>query len=160
MAVWLSLKGMSSNKPEEGKSEKKSKKGNILYKNISYCPISGRVAVLKPVIDKVSLTYKLDDSDPTLKPAVIESLLQEAEEKGHFKSAGQFQSGAVKYAASVKLVVPPDGEEVLVQAGPKKPGLKHDLLSNLIQRGSVPQASPKIWAAWGDALAKSGLIQA
>ena len=130
MPVWLALKGVSSNKQkeiEESHKDKKSKIGKILHKNISYCPIVGRVAVLKPVVDKVSITYKMDGSDPTLMPALVEALLLEAEQKVHFKSAGQFQTGAVQYKASVKLVVPPDGEEVLVQAGPKKPGLAHDL---------------------------------
>ena len=118
-AIWI-----ASNKQEyvdgigvEGKGIKKTQ---IPFKDISYIPIPGRVAVLKPLIDKVSLTYKTPSGDPALKPAVIEGLLLDAGDKENtqFKTAGQFQSGAVKYAASVKLIVPPNSEEVLVQAGP------------------------------------------
>ena len=132
MPLWLLLKGLSSNKQDiESKIDieigKKDKKGKILSKDIAYCPITGQVAVLKPVIDKVSIVYKMGGSDPDLMPGLVEGLLLDAEDKTDFKSAGHIQTGAVTYKASVKLVVPPNGEEVLLQAGPKKAGLAHDL---------------------------------
>jgi hypothetical protein len=43
-------------------------------KKISYIPIKGQVAVLKPIIDKISITYKI--ADPDLLKALIEGLLQ------------------------------------------------------------------------------------
>ena len=126
MPLVVVLKGLSSNKQEIDNKDKKSKKGTIRYKDISYVPIAGRVAVLKPIIDKVSIVYKVGGSDPDLMPGLIQGLLLDAEDKADFKSAGHVQTGKVTYKASVNLVVPPNGEEVLIQAGPKK-STAHDL---------------------------------
>ena len=123
MPVYLVIEGVSSNKQEEGEEKKK---GKIELSEISYCPIKGRVAVLKPIIDKITITHKIADNELTA--ALVESLLQEADkEQGHFKKAAQFKSGAVSYRASVNLIVPPGDAQVLIQAGPKKKGITHAL---------------------------------
>ena len=122
MPVYLVIEGVSSNK-QEGEEKKEVK---IELSEISYCPISGRVAVLKPIIDKITITHKIADNELTA--ALVESLLQEADkEQGHFKKAAQFKSGAVSYRASVNLIVPPGDAHVLIQAGPKKKGITHAL---------------------------------
>ena len=122
MPVYLVIEGVSSNK-QEGEEKKK---GKIELSEISYCPIEGRVAVLKPFIDKITITHKIADKELTA--ALVESLLQEADkEQGHFKKAAQFKSGAVSYRASVNLIVPPGDAQVLIQAGPKKKGITHAL---------------------------------
>jgi hypothetical protein len=122
MPVYRVIEGVSSNK-QEGEEKKK---GKIESSEISYCPIKGRVAVLKPFIDKITITHKIADEE--LVKTLVESLLQEADkEQGHFKKAAQFKSGAVSYKASVSLIVPPGDAQVLLQAGPKKKGTAHAL---------------------------------
>ena len=66
MPVNVILKGVSSNKQSH-------KQGKVNAKEICYYPIAGRVAALVPFIDKISITYKIDDADLT--HAVVESLL-------------------------------------------------------------------------------------
>ena len=120
MPGYLVIEGVSSNK-QEGEKTGEKKKGKIELSEISYCPIKGRVAVLKPFIDKITITYKIADQELTA--TLVESLLQEADkEQGHFKKAAQFKTGAVSYGASVNLIVPPGDAQVLIQAGPKKKG--------------------------------------
>lgn len=128
MPILYIIKGVSSNKQGEiglngNKIEQKTAK--IAVEDISYLAAGERVAVLRPVLDKIAITYQIPE--PDLAGAVIESLLQEAEAKQNFKSAPQFKSGAMKYAASTKLIMPFSGAETLVQAGPKKSGVKHGL---------------------------------
>jgi hypothetical protein len=52
MPIYYVINGVSSNK-QEGEEKKK---GKIESSEISYCPIKGRVAVLKPFIDKITIT--------------------------------------------------------------------------------------------------------
>lgn len=132
MPTFIILKGASSNKQEGiGKNEEEIgkkegyKEAKIDGKDICYFPIKGRVALLNPFIDKISITYKIADEE--LKVAVIEALKLDVEEKTAFHSAKDFKTGGVPYAASVHLIVPPKGEKVLIQAGPKKMGLSHNL---------------------------------
>jgi hypothetical protein len=66
MPVLMTLTGVPSNKQEGGKGKKKI--GQVPINNISYIPIKERVAVLKPIIDKISITYKI--ADPDLKAAL------------------------------------------------------------------------------------------
>ena len=122
MPVVFPMTGVSSNKQEGSEG---SKKGKIEGKEVCYFPIPGHVAVLHPIIDKISVTYQIADQD--LKGAVIECLKLAVEEKGPFDAAQTFKSGAVTYEASVNLLVPPDNEKVLIQAGPQKIGLAHNL---------------------------------
>jgi hypothetical protein len=119
MPVYYKLKGVSSNKQEETGKKKEAK---IQYKDISYVPIKGQVAVLKPIIDKISITYKIDD--PDLKAVVVQNLLQEIEAGGGWQS-GAFKTGSVAYQASAKLMIPSSSHSVLVQAGPKKKTTTH-----------------------------------
>jgi hypothetical protein len=130
MPIYYVINGVSSNK-QEGEEKKK---GKIESSEISYCPIKGRVAVLKPFIDKITITYKIADEE--LVATLVQSLLQEADkEQGHFKKAAQFKSGAVSYKASVNLIVPPGDAQVLIQAGPKKKGITHALRLEFNLRG-------------------------
>ena len=87
-------------------------------------PIKGQVAVLKPIIDKISITYII--ADPDLRKALIESLLQEIEAGGHWHH-GPFKIGGVAYKASAQLVFPSSGHTVRVQAGPTKKTTTHHL---------------------------------
>jgi hypothetical protein len=77
--------------------------------------------VLKPILDKISITYCINDQD--LLGAVYEGLKYDVAE-GKFENASQFKKGSVKYKASVNLIV--SGEPVLIQAGPTKKGLSHN----------------------------------
>jgi hypothetical protein len=55
--------------------------------------MKGQVAVLKPIIDKISITYII--GDPDLKAVVVQNLLHEIEEGvGHWQS-GAFKVGSV-----------------------------------------------------------------
>ena len=120
MPVTFGLGGVPSNKPE-----KSGVIGKIDGKEVCYFPIPG-VAITKPFIDKIAITYKISDKDLTA--VVIQNLLQETEqEQGHFTNAAQFKSGAASYKASVNLNAPPGDAQVLIQAGPKKPGVTHGL---------------------------------
>jgi hypothetical protein len=65
MPVFATLTGVPSNKQEEGGKGKKV--GKIPRKKICYIPIEGQVAVLKPIIDKISITYI---GDPDLKASL------------------------------------------------------------------------------------------
>ena len=125
MPVVVSIKGVHSNEqPKSDDSQKPVKVGKISAKDVCYYPIAHQVAVLKPIIDKVSITYFV--SDLVLLGALIECLKHAVAEGGPFKNAPKFKSGAVKYASSVDLMIP-DGGKVLIQAGPKKLGLAHNL---------------------------------
>ena len=121
MPVFMTLTGVSSNKQEEGTK----KVGKIPFNKVSYVPIKGQVAVLKPILDKISITYII--GDPDLKAVVVQNLLHEIEEGvGHWKSAA-FKIGSVAYQASAKLVIPSSSHTMLVQAGPKKKSTTHHL---------------------------------
>ena len=123
MPVYMILTGVPSNKQEEvGKGKKKV--GKIPVKNISYIPVKGQIAVLKPIIDKISITYII--GDPDLTAAVVQNLLQEIEAGGYWQS-GAFKIGSVGYKASAKLNIPSSGHTALVQAGPKKKTTTHTL---------------------------------
>ncbi|WP_425987738.1 hypothetical protein [Afipia sp. DC4300-2b1] len=121
MPVFFTVAGVSSNKQKEDKG----KKAKIDSKDVSYFPIRGKIAVLKPIIDKISITHQI--SDPELKETLIECLLQEAEQGGQFQSAPKYGSGQIQYKASVNLLVPPYDLPVLIQAGPKKKATSHAL---------------------------------
>ena len=124
MPVFMTLTGVPSNKPEEG-GKGKQKVGKIPFNKISYIPIKGQVAVLKPILDKISITYII--GDPDLKAVVVQNLLHEiVEGVGHWQS-GAFKVGSVAYQASAKLMIPSSGDSVLVQAGPKKKTTTHAL---------------------------------
>jgi hypothetical protein len=124
MPVYITLMGVPSNKQGEEGGNKKKKVGKIPVNNISYIPIKGQVAVLKPIIDKISITYII--GDPDLEAVVVQSLLQEIEDGGHWQS-GAFKIGSVAYQASAKLMIPSSSHTVLVQAGPKKKTTTHAL---------------------------------
>lgn len=126
MPVFVSLSGVSSNKQGEAneQGEVKGKKvGKVLFDKISYIPIPGQVAVLKPVIDKISITYV---GSPDLEPVLVENLLQEIEAGGHWK-AHAWMHGGVPYKASAQLAIPVDGQTALIQVGPTKKGVAHTL---------------------------------
>src|SRR6266545_1217411 len=113
MEILLTLKGPPSNKP-----------GQIDLKKVAYRPLKAQIAVLKPIIDKISITYPIDDSE--LRETLIESLLLEAE-KGHpFAPAPKFGKGSAQYKASA-LLTTPSGDRVLIQIGPKKANVVHGL---------------------------------
>jgi hypothetical protein len=123
MPVFTTLTGVPSNKQEElGKGKKKV--GKIPVNKVSYTPIKGQVAVLKPVIDKISITYKI--SDPGLTDVLVESLKQETEAGGHWQKA-PWKNGPVLYKATADLVVPHSDHRVHIQAGPKKKTTTHTL---------------------------------
>jgi hypothetical protein len=113
MPVFMTLTGVSSNKQEGGKK----KVGKIPINKISYIPIKGQVAVLKPIIDKISITYII--SDPDLKAVLVQNLKQETEAGGHWQSAA-WKKGTVVYEASAELAIPSSGHTVHVHVGPKK----------------------------------------
>lgn len=121
MTVFMTLTGIPSNK--QGEVGKAKKAGKIRYKDISYVPMKGQVAVLKPIIDKISITYV---GHPDLKAVLVQNLLQEIEAGNHWESA-PFKKGPVLYQASARLVIPSSGHSVVVQAGPKKKTTTHTL---------------------------------
>jgi hypothetical protein len=121
MPIFTTLTGAPSNKQGEAGIKKV---GEIPLKKISYIPIKGQVAVLKPILDKISITYKI--ADPDLQKTLVQSLLQEIEAGGHWDH-GPFKMGPVVYSASGKLNDPTSGHEVTVQAGPKKKSIAHGL---------------------------------
>jgi hypothetical protein len=119
MPVSIKLKAWSSNKQDDPHTETV---GSVNANVVSYIPIVGRIAVLKPILDKIAITYMINDQD--LLESVYQGLKYDVAD-GKFKNATQFQTGAVKYKASVNLIV--SGEPVLIQAGPmKKTGLAHN----------------------------------
>ncbi len=120
MPVNVIFTGVSSNKQGE-----EVKKGSIEAESICYVPIKGRVAVLKPFIDKISITYKI--YDPDLRGAILEALLMKAEAGGNYSSSKTFKAGKVQYKASVQLSMPHNGAQALIQAIPKNKGLTHHL---------------------------------
>jgi hypothetical protein len=63
MPVFMTLTGVPSNKQEDGGKGKK-KVGQIPINKISYIPIGGQVAVLKPIVDKISITYIVPRQHP------------------------------------------------------------------------------------------------
>jgi len=121
MPVFMSLTGVPSNKQEETKK----KVGKIPIKDICYIPLKGQIAVLNPVIDKISITYKIDDLD--LKAALIESLLQEIEEETNTWKSSAFKKGSIQYKASAQLAIPSNSHSALVQIGPTKKNTSHSL---------------------------------
>ncbi|TPQ31525.1 hypothetical protein C2U70_23795 [Bradyrhizobium guangdongense] len=126
MPVFVALSGVSSNKQGEAgkKGEVKEKKiGKVPYNDISYIPIQGQAAILKPVIDKVAITYV---GSPDLGPVLVQNLLQEIEAGGHWK-AQPWVNGSVPYKASAQLAIPLSGQTALIQVGPTKKGIAHTL---------------------------------
>jgi hypothetical protein len=121
MPVSFKLTGWSSNKQPNQHPGTKHTVGSINGTLVSYIPIKGRIAVLKPVLDKISIAYFIDD--PDLLGAVYDGLKHDVAD-GKFKNAPQFKTGAVKYKASVNLIV--SGEPILIQAGPTKKGIAHN----------------------------------
>src|ERR1700704_1926751 len=111
MAFLIGLKGPPSNKP-----------GHVDFNKISYRPMKWHIAVLKPVIDKISITYPIDNIE--LKETLTESLRLEAEEGHPFAPAPKFGKGSVQYKASA-LLSTPSGETALIQIGPKKANVVH-----------------------------------
>ena len=119
MPVKFEITGVSSNKQEEN-----GKKVGVEGNRYCYSPIKGG-ALLKPVIDRISIVYKIIDSDLTA--AVVEALLLETEAGGNYSSHKQFKNGAVKYVASAILTMPHNGSQALIQAEPQKKTVAHNL---------------------------------
>jgi len=118
MPIYATLTGVSSNKPEG-----KLKIGKIPLQKISYLPVKGQVAVLKPIIDKISITYI---GDPNLTPVLVQNLKQETE-AGVCWQMAPWKNGPVLYQATADLVTPAGGSVARLQVGPKKKGLSYTL---------------------------------
>ena len=116
MPIYATLTGVSSNKPEG-----KLKIGKIPLQKISYLPVKGQVAVLKPIIDKISITYI---GDPNLTPVLVQNLKQETE-AGVCWQMAPWKNGPVLYQATADLVTPAGGSVARLQVGPKKKGLSY-----------------------------------
>lgn len=93
-----------------------NKQGKVEWSRICYRVIDGKVAILKPLIDRLSITYLI--KDPDLLGAVIDSLLSPDEDLP-IKSY-KFASGKQLYKASVQLTAQ-SGERAYLQVGPKSP---------------------------------------
>jgi hypothetical protein len=128
MPVVVNLKGLPSNKQkigDQGEKGEGGKVGKVIVSDICYSPVPGRVAVLKPFIDKITILSKI--GDPIAKKALIQGFNGDAEDGGKYSSASTFKTGNVSYESSVLLAVPASGHRVLIQVGPKKKDTAHDL---------------------------------
>jgi hypothetical protein len=91
---------------------------------ISYQPIPGHIAVLKPIIDRVTLLYKCPELG--LEKVLIQNLLMATESEPGFEKASSFGTSSTKYQAAVKFTTA-GGATVHLQAGPKLKNVQHDL---------------------------------
>lgn len=121
MPVYAHLNDPASNK--QGNTG--SKKIKLDCKRVSYSPLPN-VYILKPHIDKISITYKIADADLT--DCIVESLLMKIEqEKSLYASAKSFKAGTTVYQAAAILILPHNGSHALVQAKPKNKAPSHHL---------------------------------
>src|SRR4051812_17804888 len=80
MPVFITLTGVPSNK-QEGGGKGKEKVAKVVFNKVSYVPIKSQVAVLKPIIDKISITYI---GNPGLTDVLVQNLMHETEAGGHW----------------------------------------------------------------------------
>lgn len=112
------------------------------------------ICIVKPVIDRLVITYDLQDFTDSqkeeLKECIKVSLIQDAIHSPEYKSVDYHHKGKAQYKSyhiNVRLIHEPTGQGILIQADPtdsKKPYFRFDLSPALLGKEGIDYFKAKL----------------